>query len=360
MSSRIYWLRRPGARIPQANHPSCSSPRRARALETHQQDRAITPSAIIHAIASAPVCCPVRACLLSGLYPDRHGVVLNDTPLDPELPTLGKAFAAAGYATAWVGKWHVDGNGRTSYIPRERRQGFRHFAALECSNDYNNSRYYLNDDPTPRTWDGYDAQAQTDHLCAWLDQRDATQPFCAFLSWGPPHSPYHTAPEADRARYVAEYLALHPNVPTANADQARSSLAGYYAHCTALDRCFGQLLDHLDTLGLSDTTIVVFTSDHGDFLGSHGMWDKQGPWEESLRVPFLIRGPMLPAGRNASLLSTVDHFQTLAALCGVEAPPEAATSAPSFAPAPPLQTTPLCAPPTTPSATGPFRPRAMA
>lgn len=270
------------------------------------------------AVSASPVCTPARASLLTGLLPHRHRLVCNDVPLDPGLPSLGKSFAAAGYATAYVGKWHVDGHGRHSYIPRERRQGFQHFAVLECTHDYGNSRYFLDDDPEPKVWEGYDAEAQTRHACRWLDAQAAEQPACLVLAWGPPHNPYQTAPDADRQRYTAADLSLRGNVPAERAERARGDLAGYYAHGTALDRCFAEVLAAVARRGRP--AYVVFTSDHGDFIGSHGLWDKQGPWDEAIRIPLLIRGPDLPAGRNATVSNHSDHWPTLAALCGVTVP----------------------------------------
>ena len=72
---------------------------------------------------------------------------------------VAKVYKAAGYDTGYVGKWHIDGQGRSAYIPEERRQGFDYWKVLECTHNYNHSKYYVNDDPTPRLWDGYDALA---------------------------------------------------------------------------------------------------------------------------------------------------------------------------------------------------------
>ena len=114
------------------------------------------------ATSGTPVCTPARASLLTGMYPHQHGLFLNDAPLNPALPSLGKTFAAAGYRTGWVGKWHVNGHGRYGYIPPERRQGFDHFVGLECTHDYHHSRYYAGNSDELRCWDGYDAFAQTE------------------------------------------------------------------------------------------------------------------------------------------------------------------------------------------------------
>jgi len=288
-------------------------------LRTPRIDRFATESVdCVNAISSCPVCSPARASLLTGLRPDRHGLFINDVPLNPELPSFGKHFQAAGYDTAYVGKWHVDGHGRRSYIPKERRHGFDYFQALECTHDYQDSCYYANDDPAPRVWDGYDAFAQTEKMIHWLHNReDDHRPFCAVLSWGPPHNPYQTAPESFKAHYHPDKLTPRANVPEDRREVSQRDLAGYYAHCEALDTAFGQLLDAIDQLGCRDNTVVVFTSDHGDLLQSHSLAEKQGPWDESFRIPFLIRAPwMLPAGSvNRTFFEFHDSWPTIASLC---------------------------------------------
>lgn len=276
-----------------------------------------------HCIAGSPVCCVWRASMLTGVYPHRHGVFLNDGALSPEARTFGETFAEAGYDTAWVGKWHVDGHGRTAPIPRSRRHGFEHWRTLECTHDYHHALYYADDETEPRVWPDYDAISQTDDVIAYLESRSGERPFLAFLSWGPPHNPYETAPEAYRAMYDASELTLPPNVPEHCREQAAEDLAGYYAHCSALDACMGRLLAALDRQGLASNTIVVFTSDHGDYLGSHGLWDKCGPWEPALRVPMLIRDPRRsdwPGRSSDVVLNMVDHLPTLCAMAGVAAP----------------------------------------
>ena len=165
------------------------------------------------AISGVSVCCPARASILTGQRPLTHGVFLNDVPLNPDAVTLAKVLKQAGYDTGYIGKWHLNGDGRSAFIPRERRQGFDYWKALECTHDYNHSYYYA-DGPEKLEWDGYDAIAQTKDAESYLrEHAKSDKPFFLFLSWGPPHDPYQTAPEKYRARYKADQLKLRPNVP---------------------------------------------------------------------------------------------------------------------------------------------------
>ncbi|MCB0107740.1 MAG: sulfatase, partial [Caldilineaceae bacterium] len=246
-----------------------------------------------NAISGCPVCCPARASLLTGQYPDRHGVFVNDVHLGTNAVSLAQAFKAGGYDTAYIGKWHVDGHGRSAYIPPERRQGFDFWQVLECTHSYNESYYYAGNDPTQRMWEGYDAIAQTRVAQEYIREHAQADPYLLVLSWGPPHNPYETAPQQYNDLYDPVQLTLHPNVPAADESIAREQLAGYYAHCTALDDLIGDLYRTLDESGQLDNTIFVFWSDHGDMLWSQGQERKQRPWEESIHVPLLIHAPQL-------------------------------------------------------------------
>jgi arylsulfatase A-like enzyme len=250
-------------------------------------------------------------------------VFINDTPLDPDACTIGKVLKAQGYSTAYIGKWHVDGHGRLNPIPPERRQGFDYWKVCECTHDYGESLYY-GDSPDPRHWDGYDACAQTQDALAYLREHagDAA-PFALFLSWGPPHNPYATAPQQYQEMYDPAALRLRPNVPAEHEENARKTLAGYYAHITALDDCMGELLAGMEELGLAEEALLVFTSDHGDMVGTRGSWDKQQPFEESLRVPFLLRYPALLGRQRCEQTIPIDApdiMPTLLGLTGIPVP----------------------------------------
>ena len=277
-----------------------------------------------HAVSACPVCTPFRASLLTGQRPTTHGLFLNDAHLSDDAVTIAKVLDAGGYDTGYIGKWHVNGRGRLSYIPPENRQGFAYWKAMECTHDYNHSFYFTDQSTTRLLWPGYDAFAQTDDACEFIQRHSKTaKPFALFLSWGPPHNPYPTAPAEYRAMYDAQTMKLRENVPPEMAERTRRDLAGYYAHCSALDHCIGQLRQTLTDLGIEKNTIIVFTADHGDMLGSHGMERKQKPWDEALRVPMLWHYPakLGPTGKRLdAILSSEDLMPTLLSLAGLDIP----------------------------------------
>jgi arylsulfatase A-like enzyme len=275
-----------------------------------------------NAVSGCPVCTPYRGSLLTGQYWLTHGLFYNDKPLDPEAVTIAKVYGKAGYETGYIGKWHVDGHGRSSFIPEERRQGFKFWKVLECTHNYNKSLYY-GDRDVKQYWDGYDAIAQTREAQKYIRQHANKQPFTLFMSWGPPHAPYQTAPEKYRRMFSAEKIQLHPNIPESLQKTARKELAGYYAHIAALDDCIADLLKTLKECDIEENTIFVFTSDHGDMLRSHGMTKKQKPWEESVRIPFLLRHPAAhgKTGKKIDMpINTPDIMPTLLGLSGITIP----------------------------------------
>ncbi|MBN1352599.1 sulfatase [candidate division KSB1 bacterium] len=275
------------------------------------------------AISGCPVCSPARASIMTGQYPLTHGVFVNDVYLQNRTTSLAQALKQVGYKTAYIGKWHLDGHGRSSYIPPDRRQGFDFWMALECTHRYNQSAYYAGNDPAKRIWGEYDAIAQTKQAQKVIRENAEDGPFLLMLSWGPPHNPYQTAPETYRRRYDPQKLSLRPNVPSQVETQARDDLAGYYAHVNALDDCIGGLMKTIEECGIEEETISVFWSDHGDMHGSQGQWRKQRPWDESIRVPLLIRYPAIFGNQSRHIevpINTPDLMPTLLALCGAPIP----------------------------------------
>ncbi|QDV21639.1 Arylsulfatase [Gimesia panareensis] len=276
-----------------------------------------------NAVSGCPVCCPFRGSLMTGQRPLTHGVFLNDVQLPSKAVTIAEVLDDAGYETGFIGKWHLDGRGRSAFTPPERRQGFEFWRALECTHNYNRSFYY-GDSPQRQTWEGYDAFAQTRVARQFIrDQSKKGQPFLLVMSYGSPHNPYHTAPPEYQRMYDPERIKLRPNVPQDQRAAAQKELAGYFAHCTALDDCVSDLLATLKETGIDENTIVVLTSDHGDMLHSHGQIRKQKPWDESLRVPMLFRlnGTEHAKGRTVDTpINSEDLMPTLLGLCKVSIP----------------------------------------
>lgn len=283
-----------------------------------------------NAISGCPVCCPARASIMTGQYPLTNGVFINDVELKPNAPTLGETFAAAGYQTGYIGKWHLYGSPDGHYgrrlapVPADKHFGFHYWKACECTHDYNHSLYYEGNDSTPHYWPGYDAFAQTDDACRFIETHARkSDPFFLFLSMGPPHFPYATAPDKFRAMYADRSIVLRPNVPESKRAEAESILRGYYAHIAALDTCLERLLTKLEQLHLAEDTIVVFNSDHGDMMLSQGLTTKLYPWDESVRVPFLLRYPRRLGRRGRRIqtsLNTPDIMPTLLSLAGLKIP----------------------------------------
>jgi len=276
---------------------------------------------LTHCVATMPVCSAWRGRFLTGQFPLSHGLFLNDLRLSDRAAPLGKAFADHGYDTAWIGKWHVDGTGRSAPIPPERRRGFAHWRVLECTHDYLRSAYYAGDEASTRVWPGYDADSQTTEAIRWIESKPARrEPFLMVLSWGPPHDPYRDCPPDVLAAYDAHPPTPRPNVPESQRERHRRDGAGYYAHIAALDRCAGRLIHALKSSGQWDNTVFVYTSDHGEMLGSHGQWKKQKPWDESIRVPLLIRTPGTRSRKIDAPVETPDLMPTLLGLAGLPVP----------------------------------------
>lgn len=289
-------------------------------VQTPNIDRFASRGAIFnHAVSMIPVCGPYRACLVTGRTPLSTGAVLNDIALKTSETSIAHAFKDAGYDTAYIGKWHLDGPDRTAPVPPgPRRQGFEFWMGANFEHNYHRSQYTDNDGSV-KFWKGWDAEAQTTETISYFDSRkDNPNPFFLVLSWGPPHHPYRLAPQEYLDRYDPADIKGRPNCP----DVPREDLWGYYAQTTFLDDQFQRIVEALDERGMTDNTILIFTSDHGDMHGSHGVYKKQWPWSESILVPFALRypGAVAPGAVFDFPISVIDIMPTLLGLCGAAVP----------------------------------------
>lgn len=284
---------------------------------------------LTNCIANSPVCCPSRGSMWTGTYPITHRVVTNDLPVRTDLPTLATVCRDAGYRTGYVGKWHLDGVPRSQFTPPgPRRLGFDDFwAAYNCTHSYYDTKYYRDTPDLIR--DGrYEPTVQTDLAVEFLNGCSGDRrPFLLAVSWGPPHDPYPQVPQKYRDLFDPAVLQPRGNVQPAvenplarNLDFART-YADYYAAVTALDDEFGRLLAALDATGRDDNTLVIFTSDHGDMLWSHGWMKKQAPYEESIHVPLFLRGPGVTVGKSLdTVIGLVDLMPSVLSLAGLPVP----------------------------------------
>lgn len=273
-------------------------------------------------IANTPVCCPARANILTGKYTHKNGMVANDLRLRESETTLSQILTNSGYRTGFIGKWHLDGGPRMpGYVPPgPRRHGFQFWAANECSHSHFNTQYFR-DSPEPIPIRKFEPEAWADLGIEFLRAtRTDSRPFFLTIQMGPPHDPYKAPPEYSR-RFDPAKLQLRPNWQ-ADAGIGRDQIAEYYAMLAAVDDQVGRLVQELDTLSLAENTVVLLSSDHGDMLGSHNARLKRKPWEESIRVPGIVRYPrrIKPASTSNSLFSHVDFAPTLLGLCRLQVP----------------------------------------
>jgi arylsulfatase A-like enzyme len=267
------------------------------------------------AYSNTPVCTPARGSLLTGLYPLEHGAIINDIPIRSDVTSIAHVLGDSGHRCGYIGKWHLGGVPRSRFIPPgPERLGFDdYWASWNCHHNYFDPKYFL-DEPEPVFAEGYEPTVQTDLALDFMkdhQQNHGENPFTLFLSWGPPHDPYEPWPPESDGSYDPDELTLRPNCQ--DTAEHRKSLAGYYAHVSALDAELDRLLRYLDESGLADNTLVVFLSDHGSMLGSQGFYNKQQPWIESIQVPLIMRLPgLVPSDRTSELLiSIMDIAPTL-------------------------------------------------
>ncbi len=290
------------------------------------------------AVCGFPLCCPFRGSLLTSRYP-HEAVPGHEHRLPPELPTVADAFNAHGFDTAYFGKWHLggfkerDGRAALAIIPPEQRGHFDNWIGYENNNSQWDCWVHGGEgaDAFQYRLPGYETDALTELLIDYIQKqgearkKGAASPFFAVLSVQPPHDPY-VSPERWMGRQNPALLDLRPNVPRVPWVEARTrrELAGAYAQIENLDWNVGRVRQALVDAGLDLTTHLIFFSDHGDLHGSHGQFRKTAPWEESLRIPFIVGG-LQPryegrSGRPDVVINHVDIAPTTLGLCGIDKP----------------------------------------
>ncbi len=315
-------------------------------VNTPQLDAFAAQSTVLtQAVATYPVCSPYRAMLMSGRFPHRNtvgGNILSNNPweLQDDQTCFTDVLAQSGYDVGYIGKWHLTrpvepylpqeaapaygGGIWNEWTPPERRHGINHWCAYNTFDVHMDPLYW--EDQAPR--DGWIRPKQwgpifeTDRAISYLrnanGERSDDRPFALFVSMNPPHPPYQALPDTYRDAAPSEAWLNRPNVHTDHR-ASREAADGYFAMCSGVDDQLGRILRELDAQNLAEDTLVVFTSDHGEMMGSHGMMQKNTWQEESMRVPLVMRLPgQLQAGvADDLLMDTPDLTATLIGLMGL-------------------------------------------
>jgi len=297
-----------------------------------------------NAFTPTPVCSPARACFLTGRLASQHGVhdyLETDNrevaayPWLQDEVTLPQILSQAGYQTALSGKWHLGDDDHP-------QPGFDYWFCHSGSYPINHGgthRYSI--DGEVGEISGYKTQIITDHAIEFLRSRDKNRPFFLLVGYTATHSPWSDHPERLVEQYRQSALVDMPQDASypfgrqalestfATRFNPREALAQYYAGISQLDEATGRLLDELEALGLRESTLFVYTSDHGLCCGHHGIWGKGNGTiplnmvEEVIRIPMIFNHPGRLFGhqRRLEFVDHLDLFQTLIDYAGVELPP---------------------------------------
>jgi arylsulfatase A-like enzyme len=321
---------------------------------TPNLDRFAGQSVVLtNAVSNRPVCSPYRAMLFTGMYPHSNGVLTNcysgTKRYDCQLRETDRCFSDVlhdlGYSQGYIGKFHLDlpdeahaeytegrrGDGHIwdAYTPPgPRRHGFDFWHSYGCCDRHLNPHYWTTDAAIderiePEEWS---VKHETDVAVRYIrnsggECREPGAPFSLVVSFNPPHPPFDQVPRKYVEMYgekTNEELLNRPNVSfERKARRALMHAKNYFAAVTGVDEQFGRILKALEDEGLADDTVVVFSADHGEMLGSHGRMGKVAWYDESLLMPFIVRWPGRIAPRSDDLLLGVpDVMPTLLGLAG--------------------------------------------
>ncbi|NIA14865.1 MAG: sulfatase-like hydrolase/transferase [Nitrospiraceae bacterium] len=287
------------------------------------------------AYANCPICTPARGTIFSGRHAHSGPVSGFFEAYKATAPSTATILREAGYHTAYFGKWHCgivhnqkpelvrdhpdEYKGASMRTPERHRAGFQDWRGMECINQHFASFYYKDRDENPTKIPGYETDGLTDLVIDYLKDYDRGEPLFLVLSINPPHFPLEVPEQWER--FKPEALEVRPNFT--DTPEMRADLATYYAMIENLDWNMGRLMETIASLDGFEDTLTVYFSDHGDFMGSHGVSrGKNRPHEESVRIPAIFHWPgRTPAqGTIPGLFSLVDLLPTTLGLINHDIP----------------------------------------
>lgn len=295
------------------------------------------------------ICSPSRASILTGKYSHKNGVYLLDQNFDGSQPTSANVLQKAGYQTATFGKWHL----------KATPEGFDDYKVLVRQGRYLNPEFKEKGQDSLVTHLGWSTDVITDMTTDFIKNRDKSKPFFVMCQYKATHDPWDACspykgslkdveipmPEnfydtyenrgkaSKRTTLKLEYMnqSTFPHTRLENATEHEQRVHIYQQYIRAflecgmvLDENIGKLMDFIKEQGLDKHTIVVYSADQGHFLGEHGFFSKRFMYEESMRMPLIIRYPGIvqPGSKNYDLVCNIDFAPTLIDLAGVEIPQE--------------------------------------
>lgn len=272
------------------------------------------------AFTPQPLCAPARAVMQTGRYPTATGCFRNGIPLPKNAPTIGRTFSQAGYATAYIGKWHL---GSQDPVPRDEQAGYQYWLAASelewTSHPYDTTVFDKDGNPT---WlPGYRTDALVDAAIRYIDRtvREDDAPFFLFISLLEPHHQndvdgYLCPPGYER--YAANWVP--PDLAALKGTTA-VHLPGYLGMVKRIDEGVGRLVDALRSLNVLDSTNLIYTTDHGCHFRTRNAEYKRSCHEASIRIPMLAQGPYFDArGVVQQMVSLLDVPTMLCDAAGLQ------------------------------------------
>ena len=298
-------------------------------LQTPHLDRLANEGILFeNAFVTTSLCSPSRASFLTGQYAHTHGVVTNHTPWDNRNVTFLEQLTAAGYETAFIGKWHMPGDGLPALRGVDR---FVSFTREGGQGVYYDCPLIIDGVETARPG-RYITEDLTDLALDFIT-RKRQKPFCLYLSHKAVHFGFRPPPHL-KGRYRDVDLKLPPEsdpwIPYNNGHPFVGAIfpldflyRNYCETIVSVDEQVGRILAALDATGIAENTIVIYAGDNGHFWGEHGLYDKRLAYEESIRIPFIVRYPGLirdPGRRAQQMVLNIDLAPTLLELAGIVPP----------------------------------------
>jgi N-acetylglucosamine-6-sulfatase len=296
-----------------------------------------------NAFVTTALCSPSRASILTGKYAHKHKIVDNNTAIPSGTTFFPQYLQKAGYATAFIGKWHMGNEGD------DPQPGFQRWVSFRGQGTYYPSKNGLNVDGKRVPQKGYITDELTDYAVDWLNGQSKDRPWFLYLSHKAVHADFAPA-ERHKGRYRNAKF-VYPPTMARSGDMARNrpmwvqnqrnswhgveypyhsdlDIAEYYKQYAetllAVDENLGRVMDTLRKRSELDSTLIIYMGDNGFAFGEHGLIDKRTAYEESMRVPMLVRCPELFAGSRVpqQMIANIDIAPTCLAAAGLEAPAE--------------------------------------